>query len=133
MDSLVYIIVGVIGFAILIVIFVAIKRLKKKITKKEKDFYRQKWQEVKNDRDLKNAVMSADKLLEMLLRRKSYHGTLGEMLKQGKKEFSDLNGIWFAHKIRNKLAHELDYQPSFAEARKALNCFQKALQDLGAF
>lgn len=133
MDSLVYIIVGVIGLAILIVILVAITRLKKKIIKKEKEFYRQKWQEIKNDRDLKNTVMNADKLLEMIMKRKGYKGTLGNMLKRGAKEFSDLNGVWFAHKMRNKLAHELDYQPSFAEARKALNCFQKALQDLGAF
>ena len=75
--------------------------------------------------------MTADKLLEKIMRRKGYKGTLGNMLKKGKNEFSDLNGVWFAHKIRNKLAHELEYKLSSKEAQRGLKQFYRAFQDLG--
>lgn len=132
MENLVYFIVGLIGFAVLIVIFVVIKRLKNKLTAEEKKYYRQKWQEIQNEKDYRNALLTADKLLEKVMRRKGYRGSLGEMLKKGKKDFSDLNSVWYAHKIRNKLAHELDYQLSPKEAQKGLRSFQKALCELGA-
>ncbi len=132
MDNLIYIIGGVFFFAIIIVVLITISRFKKRFTKKEKAYYKQKWQEIQNEKDLRHAVMTADKLLEKILKRKGYKGTLGGMLKKGKREFSDLNGVWFAHKIRNKLAHEIDFKLSPQEAQKGLQCFQRAFRDLGA-
>lgn len=125
-------IIGVSVLAILTVVFVVISRLKKKITPKEKKYYRQKLKEILNEKDLRHSILTADKLLEKILRRKGYTGTLGNMLKKGQNEFSDLNGVWYAHKIRNKLAHELDFKLSSQEAQKGLKFFQKAFKDLGA-
>ncbi|EKD64900.1 MAG: hypothetical protein ACD_50C00256G0002 [uncultured bacterium] len=45
--------------------------------------------------------------------------------------FSDLNGVWFAHKLRNKIAHELDSRVSMGEAKRALAAFKRAFVDLG--
>jgi len=132
MDNIIYIIIGVFIFAILIVIFVAINRFKKRFTKKEKNYYKQKWTEIQKEKDLRQALLTADKLLEKIMRRKGYKGTLGQMLKKGKKEFSDLNGVWFAHKIRNKLAHEIDFKLNAQEAKKGLQKFEKTFRDLGA-
>ncbi len=97
MENLIYITIGVFAFAILIVVFVVISRFKKKFTKKEKAYYKKIWQEIQSEKDFMHSIMTADKLLENIMRRKGYKGTLGEMLKKGKKEFSDLNGVWFAH------------------------------------
>lgn len=79
----------------------------------------------------KEAVLDADKLLDYALVRKGFQGSLGEKLKKAKNRFSDINGIWIAHKLRNKIAHELS-NIDFREAKNALVSFKKGLKDLGA-
>jgi len=77
------------------------------------------------------AVMDADKLLDYSLKCYGYEGTLGEKLKMAKGRFSDLDGVWSAHKLRNTLAHEL-VELSKDDGRHALKQFKRALNDLGA-
>ena len=77
------------------------------------------------------AVMDADKLLDYVLKCYGYEGHLGEKLKVAKGHFSDLDGVWSAHKLRNTLAHEFK-QLSQDEGRRALRQFKQALNDLGA-
>ena len=52
-------------------------------------------------------------------------------MKKAGQLFSDRNGIWSAHKLRNRIAHELDVKVSEKETRTALTQFKKALRDLG--
>lgn len=77
------------------------------------------------------AILDADKLLDYALSKKGFQGNLGDKLKLAGGLFSNLDGLWRAHKLRNKIAHELtEFSPD--EARSALNNFKKALNDLGA-
>jgi transposase len=46
--------------------------------------------------------------------------------------FKDRNGLWTAHKLRNRIAHETDVVVGYNEARYALASYKKALKDLGA-
>ncbi len=83
------------------------------------------------DMHSQQAVMDADKLLDYVLKCYGYEGNLGEKLKVAKGHFSDLNGVWSAHKLRNTVAHEL-VQLHKDDARRALRQFKQALNDLGA-
>ena len=79
------------------------------------------------------SVLNADKLVDQVLKRRGISGkTMGERMKNSATLFSDLNGIWSAHKLRNKIAHESDVKITYQEARYALASFRKALKDLGA-
>ncbi len=79
------------------------------------------------------AVINADKLVDQALRECNFAGqTMGEKLKNSPKKFSDINSLWNAHKLRNKIAHETNVTVSYDEARYALASFKKALKDLGA-
>lgn len=79
------------------------------------------------------AVLNADKLVDMAMRESGMNGeNMGERLKNNAKKFNDINGLWTAHKLRNKIAHEPDVSVNYDEARYALGCFKKALKDLGA-
>jgi hypothetical protein len=79
------------------------------------------------------SVLNADKLVDQALQESGAKGeTMGERLKNTTTKFSDLNGLWTAHKLRNRIAHETDAVVGYDEARFALNCFRKALKDLGA-
>ena len=79
----------------------------------------------------KGAILDADKLLDYALGKKGFEGHLGEKLKRAGGRFSDQNAVWSAHKLRNRIAHELDEIP-MGEAKSALKNFKRALNDLGA-
>ena len=79
------------------------------------------------------SVLNADKLVDQALRERGIKGkTMGERMKNSVQLFSDRNGIWTAHKLRNQIAHETDIHITYDQARYALANFRKALKDLGA-
>lgn len=79
------------------------------------------------------SVLNADKLVDQALRECGLPGeTMGEKLKNSPKKFSDINSLWVAHKLRNRIAHETNVVVGYDEARYALASFKKALKDLGA-
>ncbi|HEX4662512.1 MAG TPA: hypothetical protein VH144_02765 [Candidatus Saccharimonadales bacterium] len=78
------------------------------------------------------AVISADKLLDKAMQQKGFGGqTMGERLKKHPTAFADVNAIWRAHKLRNRIAHD-QIQVYEAECRTALNTLRQGLRDLGA-
>lgn len=97
-----------------------------------------KWKEVvrhfesTKEAEWKFAVIEADKLVDDLLKQAGYPGdTMGERLmniEQG--QLLSLQGLWEAHKIRNKLAHDVNYFLRYAEARQAIKFFEEALKEL---
>lgn len=84
--------------------------------------------------DWKLAVIEADKFLDDLLKRLGYGGeSMGDRLKKldaGK--IAGLDQIWRAHKIRNDIVHNSEYEPSKGEIDFALETYERALQDLSA-
>lgn len=79
------------------------------------------------------AIIDADKLLDKALIEMGVPGkTMGERLKKLSDRFTDLNGVWRAHKLRNALAHEPDFEVSWRQASNALVIYKQALKDLGA-
>lgn len=78
-------------------------------------------------------VIEADKLLDKALMELGVPGkTMGERLKRSGAKFTQLNSVWYAHKLRNQIAHERGFQLDYHQARHALSTFRQALKDLGA-
>ncbi|MEP7103629.1 MAG: hypothetical protein ABI721_02900 [Candidatus Dojkabacteria bacterium] len=88
----------------------------------------------KEEMILKNAVFEADKLLDFVLKSKKVKGeTLGERLKNAKHLFrnnTSYNTIWEVHKLRNKLAHEMDYSPNSNFLRNSANSLLSEISDI---
>lgn len=79
------------------------------------------------------SVLNADKLVDQACRECGLPGeTMGERLKNSPQRFKDINGLWTAHKLRNRIAHETNVTVSYNDAKYALESFKKALKDLGA-
>jgi hypothetical protein len=130
-------------FAAIIIVgallFALISNSKKGTRRLDVERYRVKYLAIENQlkRDENSSyhlsVLNADKLVDQALRERGVSGqTMGERMKNSANLFSDRNGIWTAHKLRNKIAHESDAHVTYDEARYALSCFKKALKDLGA-
>jgi hypothetical protein len=101
--------------------------------------YRVKYLEIENNLDKDKSttyymtILNADKLVDKALQDRGIRGeTMGERMKNASNIFRDRNGVWSAHKLRNRIAHESDAVISYKDARYALACFKKALKDLGA-
>ncbi len=80
----------------------------------------------------KIAVIEADKLVDDALAKAGYSGdTFGDRLSNIQPgTLLSLDGIWWAHKVRNRLAHEVDYFLRYTEARQAIGYFEAALAEL---
>lgn len=81
---------------------------------------------------LRQAVLEADKLVDHTLQQMRVPGdTMGERLRQSSQRFSDYNGLWKAHKLRNQIVHEMDKEILSFDVKRALVRFKQALADLG--
>lgn len=78
-------------------------------------------------------VLNADKLLDQALRDRGIAGkTMAERMKNCQGKWTNGNGLWAAHKVRNKLAHEPDATIDYERARQALVAYKQGLKDMGA-
>lgn len=78
-------------------------------------------------------VLNADKLLDQALRDRGIRGnSMAERMKNWQGKWTNGNGLWAAHKVRNKLAHETDATIDYERARQALVAYKQGLKDLGA-
>jgi len=99
---------------------------------------RSRWSEVAahldspREADWKVALMEADKLVDDALARAGFPGdTFGDRLTNIRPgTLASLDGVWWAHKVRNRLAHEMDYFLRYTEARQAIGYYEQALREL---
>lgn len=107
----------------------------------DQKFVQGKWNEIENmfslggASSLKSSIIEADKLVDYVLKNRGTAGdTMGERLKNAKSKFGsyqDYDNLWFAHKVRNNIAHETTHELGVAEAKRAIEYFKKALKELG--
>ncbi|MFA5076454.1 MAG: hypothetical protein WC480_03510 [Patescibacteria group bacterium] len=96
-----------------------------------------KWQEIEEliNKDSASywqlAIMEADKLLDYTLKSLGIAGeTMGERLKVVSVTSPKIRQVWWAHKIRNRLVHETDFELDKNTARAVILQFKKTLKDL---
>lgn len=101
--------------------------------------YQTRWLKIENGlvrddpRTYSMSVINGDKLLDRALNEMGTPGkTMGERLKRVTDRFEKPNAVWSAHKLRNQIAHENDFEVEYAQANRALAAFRQALKDLGA-
>ena len=128
--------VAAIIFGILILILVS--RLGRRFVQPlNRRYFEARWDEllgrVKTPEGMILAVIDADKLLDEALKKRGYKGkTMGERLVAAQRALSNNDGVWYAHKLRNRLVHEPNVRLRRSEAKNALAGIKQGLQDLGA-
>lgn len=110
-----------------------------KYDRTDREALRARWREIEamlhgpGDMSLKLAVLEADKLLDHSLKALSFPGsTMGDRLRFAEYKYPELRKVWWAHKVRNQLAHEASYRLDRGVAKKAIAEFERALKRLGA-
>lgn len=125
------------GFVVFVILAAVAVVFKKTPRKPKKRHFVNKWRELQKLCSNKDtwplAVINADNLLDEVMKNLRISGkTMGERLVSAQKIFTDIDGVWYAHKLRNKLAHGEDFKLSEKNVKDALVGFLQALKDLGA-
>jgi len=116
------------------------KFIRLSIDYKDREIVRKRWQEIEElmrlgrPSNFQRAVLEADKLLSFVLEKMGHQGSLGEKLKASEDRFSKevYNDVWQAHKIRNLVVHEPNYELMNFQAKEAIEKFKRGLRELGA-
>jgi len=128
-------IVIIIGVLVLIIGLFGL--LQKKPRRLNRARYQKKWMKLQHmlpDRDAwPMAIIDADKLLDEALKKRRFKGkSTGERLVAAQHSLTDNDGVWFGHKLRNKLVHEQDIKLKKNDVKNALSGIRQALRDLKA-
>ncbi len=119
--------------SILLVLYVIWKQSRRKIPEKHIQKIQKTWKEIIRQKDYKHAIMDADKLLDHALYLSGYKGSLGAKLKKAGPIFKNINKVWSAHKVRNNIAHQINYKVNEKTYRTAMLNFKQAFKDLKIF
>lgn len=113
-----------------------------RITDFDRQKFRDRWLQIEQNRALgrpstmKIAILDSDKVLGDALALIYPRGAnMFERMKLAKDKFPerrDYDDLWYAHKVRNVIAHESDYDLPTFEAGNVLDKYRKCLLQLGA-
>ena len=87
----------------------------------------------KGPSQLRQALITADKSLDNTLKDMVVGENMGERLKNAKDMFpwELYQKIWEAHKLRNNIVHESNFEPPYFMITEAIANIQKGLSTLG--
>jgi hypothetical protein len=137
MDSALLILLAVV-LLVAVGLFAGLGALNKKRSGLDHAFYVSQWQKIEGFKTnggagWQLAIFEADKLLDHAMKARGIPGqTMGDRLKNAKGSFMNLNAVWQAHKLRNRLAHEQNVPLNGVVVDQALRSLKAALKDLGA-
>ena len=118
---------------VLIVAYVIFRRLRKRIPGYIVSEIQGEWKKLIRSKDHRHAILEADKLLDYALLNMGYKGSLGAKLKRAPSLFSNINDVWAAHKVRNNIAHKINYEVDEKTYKKTMLQFKQAFKDLKIF
>ena len=135
---------AIVGFLLIVVVVLGVKRLVRVIRRPELDGtnpekIRRAWQQIEQTSGQgimgsKLALIEADKLLDTVLRAMYMPGeTLADRLKSARYKYPNINKVWWAHKLRNQLVHDTTFEITSGQVRSALNDYKNALKTLNVF
>ncbi len=118
---------------IAIVGYVLYRRYSKKLPAGTVQQIQGQWKQIIAQDDYRHAIMDADKLLDYALSQMGLKGSLGAKLKKSPQLFTSINDVWRAHKVRNNIAHQIDYQVDAKTYKQTMLYFKQAFKDLKIF
>ncbi len=121
-------VVALIGVAVILLAVVAWKMRKRGLSSADKAALRKAWERAASQRDPHRRVMDADAVVCDLLGRLGYAGSMGDRLKKTGPRLKNLQGVWDAHKLRNRIAHEPGYDASPSDVARALSSLESVLR-----
>ena len=94
----------------------------------DRERIRHAWGHVARQSDPALRVLEAEKVFALLLACWGGHRPVADGLRDAAWRFSDIEALWRAHKLRNRIAHEPGLHVSPEEAERAIRTFKVAIE-----
>lgn len=110
------------------------------LTREQRKDLRGRWQEIEimikegKEKNYRLAVLEADKLFGLTLERSGFQEeSWAKNLAKAKERFSNsvFQGLWQAHKTRNRIVHDHSHEFTSFESKAALKKFRRGMKELG--
>ena len=126
----IFIVIAVVAVLGLIATFVLTKLRRKKLSLFDRKRAEQEWEHVLSLTDPSKRLLEAEKVLDSALECMGVHGSFSDKLKASNHRFGNIQSLWNAHKLRNRIAHEPGFSSNEKESERAVDAFEKALKTL---
>lgn len=125
------------GICLLAAVLLVIWTIRRRKRPLKQDYFKKEWTELqkllRNKDRWDVALVQADNLLDIALKKKHIRGhNMGERLVKAQRLFSDNDGVWFGHKLRNKVESDPEFKLKESEVKQALLGIRQGLKDMGA-
>lgn len=123
-----------IGIVILldIILVVMVVRKRRHVSKNIEQQTQKHWHKILGIPDAAGQVIEVTKLLDWVLGQQGYTGSLAQKLKQVEKRTGKpVEPVWYIHKLRNRVAHELGVEITPRDQKKVLTNSKAFLRRLG--
>ncbi len=118
-------IISLVVFALLAgIMYMIFRKGKPKINNQRQREILRHWKNATSQSDPQRRIVEADKVLDQILFSLGYQGSLGDKLKKAEAIVPNLNAVWEAHKLRNRIAHEPSFAPAPQESDRAMRAFE---------
>lgn len=82
------------------------------------------------EQDVHRRVLDAEKVLDGAMKKLGFTGSFADKLKKAGPRLRNVQAVWDAHKLRNRIAHEVGIRVDEKQANTAVQAFGKALEEL---
>ncbi len=128
---------AVLAIVIILLLIVGVGLLQRRPKVLKQIYFENRWKDLQKLCKDKNtwslAIINADKLLDEALKKRRFKGkSMGERLVAAQRNLTDKDGVWFGHKLRNRIVHDDEVKLKEKDVKQALLGFRQALKDLGA-
>lgn len=124
-------ILGLIAVAIVVLagVFV-LQHRRKTLSKGVRAQLLREWRHMEQLQDPVRRLLEAEKVFEHLLAVWGFTGTFADKLRSAGARFGNVQSLWDAHKLRNRIAHEAGFLPSDVQCRQAVSAYAQALRTI---
>ena len=120
---------GLVAAALLILAGVIVLQLRRgRISSAHVATLQREWEHAVSQNDSVRRLLEAEKVFEHLLSLWRFSGTFADKLRAAGPRFSNVEPLWRAHKLRNRIAHEAGFHPSEGECAQAVQAYEQALR-----
>lgn len=122
------IIIGVAALAIVIGLLALWAMRRRGLSASDSKALLRAWEKAAAHKDLHRKILDADTVICEMLGRLGYQGSMGDRLKKAGPRIRNVQRLWDAHKLRNRIAHEPGFEANASETARALSSFESTLR-----
>lgn len=128
-----WIAIGMLVFlAVVVMVGVLLKTRRRGLSPASKSKIEKALQQAVSQQDPVRRVIAVDTVLDLALKELGFGGSLGDKLKKAGPRIPNIQAVWEAHKLRNRMAHEHDANVNQAEVDRAVRILEHAIRTLSA-